>query len=161
MTAQLSVSENRSSQRSGDLKVLLVEDNALDAKWVARGLKQATGATYSVYVLDAVSHVPAFLKINPVDVIVMDLNLPDSNGWQTVSQIANAKPGTAIVVLSGQADFATVRDALLAGAQTYQLKDVGTHEALAERIDFAIKRKKREIELARRYIGTFSAAANC
>lgn len=96
---------------------------------------------------------PAFLERKSVDVIVLDLNLPDSNGAKSVGQIADANPGTPIVVLSGQGDYDTVREALLAGAQTFQVKDLGTHESLVERIDFAIQRKQRELDLAKRLIG--------
>lgn len=134
--------------------MLLLEDNAIDARWVARGLKQSGGPNYDLHVLDMVDSVEAYLSRNPVDVIVMDLNLPDSNGWHTVRQIADAKPGVPIVVLSGQADFETVREALLAGAQTYQIKDVGSQESLAERIEFAVQRKAREIELAKKFIAS-------
>ena len=133
-------------------KVLLLEDNSVDARWVQRGLKQAEGTAYALQILDKVDLVISFLSRNSVDVIVMDLNLPDSHGHETVRQIADAKPGTPIVVLSGQADFNTVREALLAGAQTYQVKDAGSQETLAERIEFAIQRKSRELELAKKYI---------
>lgn len=152
MGAQVQALADNGKLRQHSFKVLLLEDNAIDARWVARGLKQSGGSKYDLHVLDMVDSVEAYLARNPVDVIVMDLNLPDSHGWHTVRQIADAKPGVPIVVLSGQADFDTVREALLAGAQTYQIKDIGSQESLAERIEFAIQRKSREIELAKKFI---------
>jgi DNA-binding NarL/FixJ family response regulator len=137
---------------AASLKILLLEDDAVDAHWVARCLKKVGQYSYSLHVLSAVDRVIAYMAEKPVDVVVMDLNLPDSQGWQTVKQVADASPGVPIVVLSGQADFETVREALLAGAQTFQMKDSGTEQSLAQRIDFAIRRKAREIELARKFI---------
>lgn len=134
------------------IHVLLIEDNAIDAKWVERGLNQSDSEKFTVHNVDTIDQVSDFLDKNSVDVIVLDLNLPDSNGWHTVVQIADSRPGTPIVVLSGRDDVETIREALLAGAQTYQVKNIGTQENLAERIDFAIRRKAREIELSRRYI---------
>lgn len=133
------------------IHVLLIEDNVIDAKWVERGLSQTDSEKFIVHNVDSIDQVAGFLDNNAVDVIVLDLNLPDSNGWHTVVQIADTRPGTPIVVLSGHDDVETIREALLAGAQTYQVKNIGTQDNLAERIDFAIRRKARELELSRRY----------
>jgi DNA-binding NtrC family response regulator len=145
--AQAKSNQQQTAQKA--VRVLLLEDNDVDVLWVERGLK---GRKYNVAVVKDVQSVDMFLSRQPVDVIVLDLNLPDSNGIGTVKQIANSRPGTPIVVLSGQGDFDTVRNALLAGAQTFQVKDIGSQETLAERIDFAIERKYREIELAKKHI---------
>ena len=133
--------------------VLLIEDNPIDAKWVAHSLNRAAPDRFDLCMLAAADGVSEYLDRNSVDVIVLDLNLPDSNGWRTVTQITNSRPGMPIVVLSGQGDFETMREALLAGAQTYQVKSESAQDNLAERIDFAIRRKAREVELARRHFG--------
>ena len=154
MGAQVQALDNHQRSKNLSVKVLLLEDNEVDAMWVKRGLKKASHSKYEVAVLQKVETLNQFLARNMVDVIIVDLNLPDSQGARTVKDIANTRPGTPIVVLSGQADFDTMRDALLAGAQTFQVKDTGSEETLAERIDFAIRRKYREIELAKKFIAS-------
>ena len=133
-------------------KILLIEDDAVDAKWVVRGLATDSKRKYAVDVVKSAGSAPEYLSRQQPDAIVIDLNLPDSKGWRTVREIADKAPGTPIVVLSGQGDYQTMRDALLAGAQTYQVKDRGSTDVLAERIEFAVLRKKREIELAKGYM---------
>jgi DNA-binding response OmpR family regulator len=133
------------------IDVLLIEDNAVDAKWVERGLRTTGSENFVIHQLNSINKVSEFLERHPVDVVVLDLNLPDSNGWHTVVHIADLRPDLPIVVLSGHDEVDTIREALLAGAQTYQVKSVGTQANLAERIDFAIRRKARELELSRRY----------
>lgn len=154
MGAQVQALDNHQRSENLSVKVLLLEDNEVDAMWVKRGLKKAASSKYEVAVLQKIETLNQFLARNMVDVIIVDLNLPDSQGARTVKDIANTRPGTPIVVLSGQADFDTMRDALLAGAQTFQVKDMGSEETLAERIDFAIRRKYREIELAKKFIAS-------
>jgi DNA-binding NarL/FixJ family response regulator len=57
------------------------------------------------------------------DVVVMDLNLPGMSGLEATWRLADAAPGTRVLVLTVSADEADVREAVLAGASGYLLKD--------------------------------------
>lgn len=70
---------------------------------------------------------------NPVDVLLVDLGLPDRPGLQVISQCRNMQPACAVMVLSIFGDEANMVQAFEAGASGYLLKD-GTEADLATHI---------------------------
>jgi len=68
--------------------------------------------------------------LNP-DVVVMDIAMPNLNGIEASRQIVNAKPETAIVILSMHSDESYVIRALKAGARAYLLKDSAEGDLIA------------------------------
>ncbi|HUS67902.1 MAG TPA: response regulator transcription factor [Kofleriaceae bacterium] len=63
------------------------------------------------------------LAQGPVDVILLDLDLPDSTGVNVVALVRDLAPGARILVVSGHAEPRHVMVALEAGADGYLLKD--------------------------------------
>ncbi len=57
------------------------------------------------------------------DVVVMDIGMPGLNGIEATRQIANKRPGAAVVILSMHSDETYVMRAMEAGARAYLLKD--------------------------------------
>ena len=131
------------SRQTELLRVLLVEDNVLDAKFITGLLRLPTAALQCQHVTrlaEALDH----LEKNSPDVILLDLNLEDSAGYDTFYRIRQAAFGAAILVLSGSDDedlaIRTVRE----GAQDYLVKGTFDGRLLLRSIRYAIERKRSE-----------------
>lgn len=74
---------------------------------------------------EAVTLVTGRAPAEPVDVVLMDLRMPGTDGIEATAQLAERAPGTAVVVLSTFADEDSVLAALGAGARGYLTKDSG------------------------------------
>ena len=91
--------------RDRALKVLLVEDNPGDAHLIERLL---TKSSTTKHALDAVDHLNAGIERcdqGRVDVVLLDLGLPDSQGFATVATMRAAVPHVPIIVLTGLDDL--------------------------------------------------------
>jgi two-component system cell cycle sensor histidine kinase/response regulator CckA len=131
------------SRQTELLRVLLVEDNVLDAKFITGLLRLPTAALQCQHVTrlaEALDH----LEKNSPDVILLDLNLEDSAGYDTFYRIRQAAFRAAILVLSGSDDedlaIRTVRE----GAQDYLVKGTFDGRLLLRSIRYAIERKRSE-----------------
>src|SRR4051812_16652754 len=83
------------------LRVLLVEDSPIDAHLIRSILRSPA---FQVTAVDRLSEALAVLRSSEIDVILLDLNLPDSRGSQTLDTVLDEAGGTAIVVLTGNGD---------------------------------------------------------
>ena len=86
------------------IQVLLVEDNPTDKMLVEDELAHTTGSQFAVAHVDQLNDALARLGAERFDVVLLDLTLPDSNGFETFVRLHNAAPETPVVVLSGGAD---------------------------------------------------------
>ncbi len=78
------------------------------------------------------------------DNILLDLELPDSNGIQSVKHIRNISPDIPIIVLSGVSDNNMERQTIREGADRYLRKEESIYQDLCKSICFAIERKGKE-----------------
>jgi predicted DNA binding protein len=85
-----------------------------------------------------------------IDVILLDLGLPDSTGLETLTAVSDATDFIPIVVLTGLNDQAMGIKAIQQGAQDYLVKDEVTSDLLARSVHYAIERNRQERERARR-----------
>jgi len=132
------------------LDVLLVEDNPGDARLVAEML---SGETESPYRLSAVTTVRAAIERlaadqPPVDVILLDLSLPDETGLETVRRVVAASGTASVVVMTGANDEELGLSALTAGAQDYLVKGQVDSRLLRRALRYAVGRHhvRRELE---------------
>ena len=70
----------------------------------------------------------AMIERIPVDVVVMDLNLPEISGIETARQILLEEPGLRVVIISLQSDQSYVKAGFRAGVTGYLLKDCAFEE---------------------------------
>jgi sigma-B regulation protein RsbU (phosphoserine phosphatase) len=129
------------------LRVLLVEDEPGDAKLVEFALRTSSAPTFVVsHVVSlaaAIRHVQGEAE---VDVILLDLSLPDSSGISTVSRMQAAAPRTPIVIMTGMDDPRFASFALEAGAQDYLIKSDDPEKTVGRAIRYAITRMAGQIE---------------
>ncbi|MEI7843177.1 MAG: diguanylate cyclase [Gallionellaceae bacterium] len=93
------------------------------------------------------------------DVILLDLNLPDSSGIETVKAVRKLLPGVPIIVLSGNDDKQLAIAALENGAQDYLVKGHYEHDAMGKAISHTLVRGKLEARL-RLFEFALNSAAN-
>ncbi len=120
--------------------VLLIEDEPVDVAHVRRNLR---GQACTAIELEHVTTLRAGLDRltrSHFDAVVLDLNLPDSQGIDTVVRLRAPDPMLPIVVFTGDADEATAVAALAAGAQDYLVKDELVGSLLQRSIRCAIER---------------------
>jgi two-component system, sensor histidine kinase len=105
------------------VKVLLVEDNLADAKLVMLALNEAKGTFEIEHVSTASAMMKRLRKEECPDVVLLDLQLPDSSGLDTLESVVNACPHTPIIVLSGLDDEDFIIEAANSGASEYVIKN--------------------------------------
>ncbi|MEZ4219836.1 MAG: response regulator [Polyangiaceae bacterium] len=107
---------------SGELRVLLVEDNPGDAVLVREWLRRS-GEPHRIWHLTRVAEAVSMLGSTEVDVVLLDLKLPDARGPRAVEAIRKVAPDVSIVVLTGSTDAEMARDCIAAGAHDYLEKE--------------------------------------
>ncbi|WP_135823995.1 hybrid sensor histidine kinase/response regulator [Halorussus ruber] len=90
------------------------------------------------------------LEAEPVDIILLDLMLPDSSGEETLDSVLAQTDEEPIVLLTGLNDREFGVNAVQRGAQDYLVKGEIDGELLVRTMRYAMERKKNEQELARR-----------
>jgi signal transduction histidine kinase/DNA-binding response OmpR family regulator len=132
-----------------DVQILLVEDNAGDAQLVREWLRDTGWLPGELIVADRLARAREILATRSIDVVLLDLSLPDSSGVDTVLQIYLAAPGVPIIVLTGLDDQTAALEALKAGAQDYLIKGRMDGALLARAIRYGIERKRLEVDRER------------
>jgi DNA-binding NarL/FixJ family response regulator len=104
------------------MKVLIVDDHALIREALRAVLVDAHGGDGAPVILEAANGqraIEALAEQRDVDLVLVDLNLPDRDGLDLVADIRDAYPGIAVVVLSSREDRATILAVLRHGAQGF------------------------------------------
>jgi len=135
-------------------RVLLVEDNPADARLITEYI---TDQSWPDIDADAptVEHVDRLsdardVLADTVDVVLLDLGLPDSSGVETLEEVLAVGVPTPVVVMTGLDDERIGVDAVERGAQDYLLKDDVTPRLLQQTLRYAIQREHRQQELRKR-----------
>ncbi|MDW5563744.1 MAG: ATP-binding protein [Methanomassiliicoccus sp.] len=131
----------------GAVKILLIEDNRGDAVLIETALEPSEDPPFTVHVESRL--VPALERLNSekFDIVLLDLNLPDSFGFETVTSVQEVVPRTPVVIVTGNMDEAFARTAVQSGVQDYLVKDEIRPYSLIRTILFAMERKRIENNL--------------
>lgn len=132
------------------LNILLVEDTELDRKLI-EGLLREKASDYNLIVSKSLNEAKQALSAKGVDVVLLDLNLQDSSGRQTVLDLANLSPSAAIVVITGAFEDDMGVETLSLGVQDFLVKGKFTGYVLNKAIRYAVERKRLEVELRQAY----------
>ena len=129
------------------ITALLIEDNPDDALLMQAALDEAAGAAIVVEWVDRLALGLERLRSPGVDVVLLDLSLPDGQGVDTCVRVNASAPDVPIVVLTGLADLDTSVAALRVGAQDYLVKGDVNGDLLVRSLRYAIERKHAEVQL--------------
>jgi formate hydrogenlyase transcriptional activator len=132
------------------LRILLIEDNAGDARLLREALstepKDAFVLNHSFRMSDAVAQLAA----GNVDVVLLDLGLPDAHGLDSIRRIVAAGPNFPVIVLTGLDDQVMAARALKEGAQDYLIKGQIDDLRLRQVLNFAIERHRQQSDERKR-----------
>ncbi len=128
------------------IRALLIEDNPGDARLIREMLRDAGGAPVAVELThaDRLALGLEQLTNQVTDVVLLDLSLPDSRGFDTFSTVHTHVPDVAIVVLSGLDDETLAVHAVKEGAQDYLVKGQVDGAAILRSMRYAIERQRLE-----------------
>jgi signal transduction histidine kinase/DNA-binding response OmpR family regulator len=127
------------------MRLLLVEDEAGDAELIMQRLTgdpSGSGMTIRfTYAQDAVT-AAAMLRSQRVDVVVLDLSLPDARGLEALRRVREIAPGVPVIVLTGAQDEELAVASIRAGAQDYITKPPPDGPTLRRILRYAIERQQ-------------------
>src|SRR5690348_8904620 len=123
------------------MRVLIVEDSNTDSTIVQRYL-QRDSAAREVHTATRLSDALAIAQTAALDVILLDMSLPDAQGLDAVRRMRTAVPRVPIVILSGLEDESVATEAMQAGAQDYLIKGHVDHVSLRRSLRYAIERQQ-------------------
>ena len=126
---------------SKKLHILLIEDNPGDVRLIQLML----GKSELVYSIEHASTLyDGLAKLEELffDIVLLDMNLPDSNGLESIPEIKRAAPRIPIVMLTGLDDEETAVSALHLGVMDYLLKDRIDRTLLVRSLRYAMERKR-------------------
>ncbi|KQC08163.1 MAG: hypothetical protein APR62_05345 [Smithella sp. SDB] len=126
------------------IKVLLIEDNPGDVKLTHEMLLEDNRFSFELVHASVLSKGVEHLKENSIDIVLLDLGLPDSQGIDTLHVILSMAPRIPIIVQTGLSDEDIAIRAVKAGAQDYMIKGQMNSALLCRSILYSIERKIAE-----------------
>jgi signal transduction histidine kinase len=123
------------------MRVLLVEDEPVDAELVRRSLAEQHAEVSLEHVRTLQAGIDRLAK-GDVDALLLDLNLPDSRGLDTLERLREHDAAVPVVVFTVAGDDETAVAALAAGAEDYLVKDELTPSLLARALRHAVERRR-------------------
>lgn len=125
-----------------ELKVLLLEDNPGDAFLIKFYLSESSAPVFNVMHAETVKAALDMLAENKFDIIVSDMNLPDSFGVDTIKSLLSKYPGNLLIVLTGLTDEEVGLETVRYGAQDFLVKGKFDGKVLISSVMFAFERFK-------------------
>ena len=126
--------------RTEPLRILLVEDNPGDVRLLREMFSTERPGSYEITHLPRLGLALNHLAKGGVDIILLDLGLPDGEGMDTVRRVRALAPQVPLIVLTGRDDDAAVAEAMMEGAQDYLVKGQIETRALPRALRHAIER---------------------
>lgn len=133
------------------IKVLLIQDNSGDAQLIEELMVEARNVIFDYDYAGNLSEGMEKLSKGKIDVVLLDLGLPDGSGLETLCKVHALAPAIPIVVVTGLNDEELAVKAVRSGAQDYLIKGGLDSNLLEHAIQYAIERKRAEIELKRSF----------
>ncbi len=133
-----------------DITVLLIEDSLEDGVIITKAFFESeTFYDFKIirkYTLEGGLN---FLKSAKVDIVLLDLGLPDARELKSVDEIHKQYPELPIVIISGYSDVDMIHTALKSGAQEFLIKGESNAQVIRQSMYQAIARKKIELAYQR------------
>ncbi len=132
-------------------RILLVEDDPADALLVQRtlGTPAAPGFGFRLYRSQDLAGALERLDEGGIDVVLLDLHLPDSQGADTVARVREHESEVPIVVFTVAGAEEMALRSLQAGAQDYLVKGELSQSGLRRAIRYAVERRRMRVEADR------------
>jgi PAS domain S-box-containing protein len=132
------------------IRILLIEDDRDYSQLIQIMLSKETDPAFDVKCTELLQTGLERLAKGGIDLVLLDLSLPDSRALDTFTSVYTQAPETPIVVLSCLDDEKLAIEALHKGAQDYLVKDLVDSSLLARSVYYAIERHRMLEELKRK-----------
>ena len=129
------------------MRVLLLEDNPTDARLIEEAISETADAGVELVHVTRLASALEQLGAGEVDLVLLDLSVPDSHGFETFTQAQTSAGEVPIVVLSGTDDEDLAVCAVRAGAQDYLVKGHVDGNLLIRAMRYAVERQRAEVAL--------------
>jgi signal transduction histidine kinase len=131
------------------ISILLVEDNPEHVEFIRQLFATPELSHFTIEAVGSLAEAVNWLKTGSIDLILLDLSLPDSDGLETFIRVYEVAPQTALVVLSGINDVSLAIETVQLGAQDYLVKGKVDNHLLLRALHYALERKRAQAELQR------------
>lgn len=142
-----SVAESFRLANDKEIHVLIIEDNEEHAQLLEKLLGTSEYPHFRVSIAHTVADGVQKLKSDGVDMVLLDLTLPDCQGAPTFQKVSDLVPDLPIVILSGISDVTVAIEMVQQGAQDYLVKGHVDNHLLLRSIQYSIARKRAEVAL--------------
>jgi len=133
------------------IRVLLIEDDSADSMWVQRQLKTYAGAAFQVTLATRLEQALEQIDTAFFDVVLLDLNLPDSHGGETILRTLMHSARTPLIIFSGNRNQHLTESARHRGVYAYLVKELGAVDFLSQTLHQAVlDRRTAQAEEAER-----------
>lgn len=137
-------SKNTPNKEVAVITALLIEDNTDDANLILESIKDIdTDEELEIKRVDRLAAGLSCLADSEFDVVLLDMNLPDSSGLDTFLSVHVSAPYVPVVIISGNQDLEVANQAVYQGAEDYLVKGQFSGNQLSRSIHFAISRHAR------------------
>lgn len=123
-------------------RVLIVEDEPGYARFLREVLLEAEGQGYDPACVGTLEAALERLQASESDIVLLDLGLPDADGTEALTRVAERAPELPVVVLSARNDLDVALESMRLGAQEYLVKGQAEHLLLPRAIRYAMERKR-------------------
>ena len=130
-----------------EVHVLIIEDNEEHAELLEKLLASSEYPRFRVSIVHTLAAGLESLQSGSVEMVLLDLTLPDSQGTPTFCKVSEVAPKLPIVILSGISDVTVAIEVVQLGAQDYLVKGHVDNHLLLRSIQYSIERKRAEIAL--------------
>jgi PAS domain S-box-containing protein len=129
------------------LKILVIEDDNAIAKLITMIIEK--NGPYSVERANSIAMAQARLEQGGIDAALLDLELPDSSGIETVRRICSNHPELPVVILTSHSESDIAQQALREGAEDFVSKGTSIAIMLDRALRYSLERKRVSRELER------------
>jgi PAS domain S-box-containing protein len=129
------------------LSILIVEDNPGDLFLLEELLRGSTLPIKQLIKVTSAGEACKALQKEEINLVLLDLSLPDSNGLQSYEIVDEYAGSIPIVVLTGLIDMEVALETMASGAQDYLIKGEFDEKLLEKSIQYSIERKKSQESL--------------
>lgn len=129
------------------IKVLLVEDHVVQVQLMVELFRLVGSDDFLLLTSRTLQGALARLANERIDIVLLDLNLPDSHGYETFSQIQDLQVDVPVILMTATNDEQFALKAIQDGAQDFLVKGEVDAKLLFRAIRYAIERHQMQSEL--------------
>lgn len=132
---------------NGQISILLVEDDSIASRLVERILSKDSSIDCKLHIVQELAPARAMMDEQEFDCVILDLNLPDSSGIETIESVRAANRQIPIIVQSAIDDKDIGMQAISKGADYYLVKGEFMAERLVRSIKYAAEHRQKKMML--------------